>query len=123
MIYTCPVCQGSGFVPRKMYEVPGVTCSFGSYMNDNGVIQCNSCNGTGVIRKNDWIKCTDRMPPDMEPVIVTLRYSDTNKKCVWADVRYNHGEWEYLSNSWDDIWSDVDGEVTHWTNMPEPAED
>lgn len=50
-----------------------------------------------------WIKCTDRMPPDMEPVIVTLRYSDTNKKCVWADVRYNHGEWEYLSNSWDDI--------------------
>ena len=70
-----------------------------------------------------WIKCTDRMPPDMEPVIVTLRYSDTNKKCVWADVRYNHGEWEYLSNGWDDIWSDVDGEVTHWTNMPEPAED
>lgn len=36
-----------------------------------------------------WIKCTDRMPPDMEPVIVTLRFSDTDGKFVWADVRHN----------------------------------
>lgn len=70
-----------------------------------------------------WIKCTDRMPPDMEPVIVTLRFSDTDGKFVWADVRHNGEKWEYLSNSWDDIWSDVDGEVTHWMPMPKPAED
>ena len=91
MIYTCPVCQGSGFVPRKMYEVPGVTCSFGSYMNDNGVIQCNSCNGTGVIRKNDWIKCTDRMPPDMEPVIVTVLWK--GNKFVETEVYRSDGCW------------------------------
>lgn len=70
-----------------------------------------------------WIKYTDRMPPDMEPVIVTLRFSDTDRKFVWADVRHNGEKWEYLSNSWDDIWSDVDGEVTRWMPMPKPAED
>lgn len=26
-----------------------------------------------------WIKCTDRMPPDMEPVIVTVHYKDWDK--------------------------------------------
>lgn len=71
-----------------------------------------------------WIKVTpETMPPDMEPVIVTLRFSDTDGKFVWADVRHNGEKWEYLSNCWDNTWSDVDGEVTHWMQYPEPAED
>lgn len=123
MIYTCPVCQGSGFVPRKMYEVPGVTCSFGSYMNDNGVIQCNSCNGTGVIRKNDWIKCTDRMPPDMELVIVTAVWR--GEKRVETNVYHEDGCWKQDYDSMDGGGTDYysDDEITHWMPMPEPAED
>ena len=123
VIYTCPVCQGSGFVPRKMYEVPGVTCSFGSYMNDNGVIQCNSCNGTGVIRKNDWIKCTDRMPPDMEPVIVTVLWK--GNKFVETEVYRSDGCWMKDYDSMDGGGTDYysDDEITHWMSMPSPAED
>ena len=123
VIYTCPVCQGSGFVPRKMYEVPGVTCSFGSYMNDNGVIQCNSCNGTGVIRKNDWIKCTDRMPPDMEPVIVTVLWK--GNKFVETEVYRSDGCWMKDYDSMDGGGTDYysDDEITHWMPMPKPAED
>jgi len=126
LIYTCPICNGTGFVPRKMYEVPGVTCSFGSYMNDNRVIQCNSCKGTGVISKNDWIKCTDRMPPDMEPVMVTVRINDGGKQ-TWVDVRYNpeYKEWEQFADAVGDYWEGLgkDYEVTHWMPYPEPAED
>ena len=72
----------------------------------------------------DWIKVTpETMPPDMEPVMVTLMFSDADGKFVWADARYNGVKWEYLSNSWDNVWSDIDGEVTHWMPYPEPAED
>ena len=31
----------------------------------------------------DWIKCTDRMPPDMEPVMVTLKDMNT---CVLVEM-------------------------------------
>jgi hypothetical protein len=34
----------------------------------------------------DWIKCTDRMPPDMEPVMVTVRWA--GKKKVFSNYRY-----------------------------------
>ena len=85
----------------------------------------------------DWIKVTpETMPPDMEPVMVTLMFSDADGKFVWADARYNGVKWEYLSNSWDNVWSDIDGlacgwasgrfagsKVTHWMPYPEPAED
>nr|DAH66338.1 MAG TPA: Protein of unknown function (DUF551) [Caudoviricetes sp.] len=33
----------------------------------------------------DWIKCCDRMPPDMEPVMVTVRVNDGGKQ-TWVDV-------------------------------------
>ena len=120
MIYTCPVCQGSGFVPRKMYEVPGITCSFGSYMNDNGVIQCNSCNGTGVIRKNDWIKCTDRMPPDMK--IVRVKINNIFGLPYEKEARWNSRNqcFEYFVLR---TWEPVYGEVICWMQMPEPEED
>lgn len=44
-----------------------------------------------------WIKCTDRMPPDMEPVIVTVkvpakgRRKDKERKEVWADIYLENG--------------------------------
>lgn len=76
----------------------------------------------------DWIKCTDRMPPDMEPVIVTVKFSIPQfgrKKGTFSDVRYNHGKgvWEYLSDSYHAVWDELKVEVTHWMPMPEPAED
>ena len=44
----------------------------------------------------DWIKGTpETMPPDMEPVMVTVRVNDGGKQ-TWVDVRYNpeYKEWE-----------------------------
>lgn len=74
----------------------------------------------------DWIKCTDRMPPDMEPVMVTVRVNDGGKQ-TWVDVRYNpeYKEWEQLADAVGDYWEGLgkDYEVTHWMPYPEPAED
>ena len=74
----------------------------------------------------NWIKCTDSMPPDMEPVIVTVRADDGGKQ-TWVDVRYNpeYQEWEQLSDISGDYWEGLgnDCEVTHWMRYPEPAED
>ena len=75
-----------------------------------------------------WIKCTDRMPPDMEPVIVTVRFlipQFGRKKGTFADVRYNHNKdaWEYLSDAYHAVWDELKVEVTHWMPMPKPAED
>lgn len=72
----------------------------------------------------DWIKVTpETMPPDMEPVMVTVKGklgSDIMKDVVW----------EQKSNGWayDDgadclIYLDENLKVTHWMPYPEPAED
>lgn len=75
-----------------------------------------------------WIKCTDRMPPDMEPVIVTVKVpakgkrKDKERKEVWAGIYLENGSWMYDKN---------DGEheildkvvVTHWMPIPKAAED
>lgn len=73
----------------------------------------------------DWIKVTpETMPKENETVFVTIKYDDSEVVVVWADVRWNkNAGWEYLTNSWEDIWGKVDGEVTHWMKYPEPAED
>ena len=78
----------------------------------------------------DWIKCTDRMPPDMEPVIATvivheIRLSFKRGKST-KQLRYNtiDCEWEYMNEylgEWVDVGNDI--EVTHWMPWPEPAED
>ena len=46
----CPICEGTGFVQRRMYEKPGETCSWGSYINDNSFVKCHHCGGTGIIK-------------------------------------------------------------------------
>ena len=71
----------------------------------------------------DWIKCTDRMPPDMEPVIVTVVWR--GNKCVEADVYRENGCWKQDYDSMDggDTNYYLDDEITHWIPWPEPAED
>ena len=75
-----------------------------------------------------WIKCTDRPPPDMEPVIVTVkvpakgRRKDKERKEVWADIYLKNGVWMYDENDGEhEIWDKA--AVTHWMPWPEPAED
>lgn len=75
----------------------------------------------------DWIKVKpETMPPDVEPVMVTVRV-DGGEKQTWADVRYNqeYQGWELLSDVVEDCWEKLgnDCEVTHWMPYPEPAED
>ena len=70
-----------------------------------------------------WIKCTDRMPPDMEPVMVTAVWR--GGKRVETNVYHEDGCWEQAYDSMDgggiDYYSD--DEITHWMTMPSPAED
>ena len=71
----------------------------------------------------DWIKCTDRMPPDMEPVMVTVKGKlgkDIMKDVVWN--AQNSG-WAYDDGADCLIYLDDSLEVTHWMPYPEPAED
>ena len=80
-----------------------------------------------------WIKYTDRMPPDMEPVIVTAFHrgfvvdAEPGEKFVSHDVRWNEKlqawevqEWNICEMEWT-TWHDL--EITHWMSMPRPAED
>lgn len=72
----------------------------------------------------DWIKCADRMPPDMEPVIVTVETLDgeryTMPECRW-NQELSCWEWPYEAGS--GYWETVDEKVTHWMPCPGPAED
>lgn len=70
-----------------------------------------------------WIKCTDRMPPDMEPVIVTVKGKygkDIMKDVMWSA---QNGEWAYDDGADFLVYLDGDLAVTHWMPYPEPAED
>ena len=53
MVEKCPICNGTRIVSRRMYETPGVTCSWDTNMNETDYIQCHLCNGTGIIWLND----------------------------------------------------------------------
>lgn len=71
----------------------------------------------------DWIKCTDRMPPDMEPVMVTVKGKcgkDIMKDVMWSA---QNGEWAYDDGTDCLVYLDADLAVTHWSPYPEPAED
>ena len=71
-----------------------------------------------------WIKCTDRMPPDMEPVMVTM--TDGCKITVLPCCRWNnkYNEWDMLNDwNWEEWLALGEKEkVTHWMPWPEPAE-
>lgn len=70
-----------------------------------------------------WIKCTDRMPPEMEPVIVTVLWK--GNKFVETEVYRSDGCWMKDYDSMDGGGTDYysDDEITHWMPMPSPAED
>lgn len=77
-----------------------------------------------------WIKCTDRMPPDMEPVIVTVHYKDWDKPMgkegIVLPIAYHNEKtgWCVPGNGENDtqpMWYKFI--VTHWMPMPKPAED
>lgn len=71
----------------------------------------------------DWIKCTDRMPPDMEPVIVTAVWR--GEKRVETNMYHEDGCWKQDYDSMDGGGTDYysDDEITHWMPWPEPEED
>ena len=77
----------------------------------------------------DWIKVTpETMPPDMEPVIVTVKipengkHKDKERKEVWAEIYLENGSWMYDANDGEhEIWDKA--VVTHWMPMPKAAED
>lgn len=74
----------------------------------------------------DWIKCTDRMPPDREFVMVTYKLSTGKRICSECKkICYVSGKWiEYAGG--DRVWEierDYPCRVTHWMQYPKPAED
>lgn len=78
----------------------------------------------------DWIKvAAEHMPPDDEPVFVTVHYKDGNKPMdkkahAFPVVKYSQLEkqWYWFTeNGWRKIWSKW--AVTHWMPHPEPAQD
>lgn len=72
----------------------------------------------------EWINVTDRLPTDMESVMVTVKYN-SGAKCVYAEGRYNENmnRWEWLAEPCFDTWNKFIGTVTHWMAYPAPAED
>lgn len=79
-----------------------------------------------------WIKCTDRMPPDKELVLATVKENGKHKD-VWPCVQYNKDSkaWEFLEGGAFVAFNTIINpdcygnyyEVTHWMPWPEPAED
>ena len=71
-----------------------------------------------------WKKVTpETMPPDMEPVMVTVYDKHNPPKYTWIG-RQKDGRWELLIEA-DDVYAPIDEWiiVTHWMPMPSPAED
>ena len=78
----------------------------------------------------DWIKCTDRMPPERELVIGTTKYLVWQEKKyvkqVLPGVYYFNGKWYFGPIPFgyeEEYQKEVFGEITHWMPMPKPAED
>lgn len=72
-----------------------------------------------------WIKVTpETMPPDMEPVLVTVVYSPGKREVVSRAMFCKELNQWMCSQVYTDGWSDIDlGAVTHWMPYPKPAED
>ena len=71
----------------------------------------------------NWIKCEERLPDSLEPVLATAVLMN-GLRAVWADTRWNEDRWQVLENSVDGEWGDVlDAEITHWMKYPAPAEE
>lgn len=78
----------------------------------------------------DWIKVTpETMPPDMEPVFVSITHDFGKGKIgrwTLAQIRYNPQKgWEYQCDAYNNEWFYCSNprEITHWMPYPDPAED
>lgn len=85
-----------------------------------------------------WIKCTDRMPPDMEPVMAMMSV-DSGPAFCYSPVRRFCGEWECLADchgmGYEGTWIAIEkagifgtykyfsAEINHWMPIPGPAKD
>ena len=71
----------------------------------------------------NWVKVTDRLPPDMEPVMVTVQYISGSRD-VYPEARWNQkkGYWEMVAPSAEDWWK-TNMTITHWIQWLEPPED
>lgn len=77
----------------------------------------------------DWIKVTpEAMPPDGEPILITIESWMDKHRYVWeTQARWHNGFYEV----WEDDglacgWASgrfAGSKVTHWMPWPEPAED
>lgn len=75
-----------------------------------------------------WIPVKpDTMPPELEPVIVSVRHDFGDGqigKWVDANIRWSHDKgWEYLADAYNNEWWYYSGgrDITHWAHMPEPV--
>ena len=78
----------------------------------------------------DWTKVTPKtMPPNGEPVIVTLEETNSKKRFTEFDVAWSkrQGEWIWINFGTTPMKtapvSSARMRVTHWMPYPKPAED
>ena len=67
--FRCPVCNGTGLVPRNFYLAIGVTGSLGNAVMAE---KCRSCSGTGIVwdYTNTWFNSDVPLfigPPTVTP--------------------------------------------------------
>lgn len=75
------------------------------------------------MKKEDWIKVTDRLPENDDDVLVCFHYYDVG----WHDCT-TVGYCEYVNNKeirrreWMIDWDDADMVITHWMPIVLPEE-
>lgn len=74
---------------------------------------------------SEWIRVTpETMPPDMEPIIVSVKYW-SGLSSVWnGQVRYNKSAGRYeawMSDGYASGWvfGVINGNITHWMPWPD----
>ncbi len=79
------------------------------------------CTTSTTLSSNEWIKCTERMPPQGRPVIVYGHQMSSH----WPDIAY--AKWNERSGSWTNCFAYGrednirEGEVTHWIETELPS--
>lgn len=74
------------------------------------------------MKKEDWIKVTDRLPENDADVLVCFHYYNAGHNCTTV------GHCEYVNNKgirqreWMTDWDDTDMVITHWMPIVLPEE-
>lgn len=94
--------------------------SIGDELND--YFQCSFSKGSKGIMYLKWIKCSEKMPPMCEQVLIFIDDRNHDFKIIAEgslDESRGFGEPEW--SSFED-WFNLD-DVTHWMPFPEPPKD